>query len=256
MIEQVEFANIILLNKTDLVSEEEKAKTLNLIKQLNPVAKIVPTQYSKVDLKEILNTGLFDMNVASRSQGWLLSLKENGSNGVTVTSEADEYGVASFVYRSRKPFHPKKIAIWVDSILHYANEWRDLSEDVRRQESDDKHKRMLREYGNILRTKGFCWLAGRDSFMIGLAQSGRIGGLVPIMPWYTLISKDQWGVEDPNDLAVINGKFDGEHGDRRQEIVFIGTDLKADAIRDALDACLLTKKELKHYKFYKDGGYP
>ena len=68
--------------------------------------------------------------------------------------------------------------------------------------------------------------------------------------------KDQWGIEDPKDLAIINGKFEGPHGDRRQEIVFIGTDLKADAISKALNACLLTKKELKHYKFYKDGGWP
>lgn len=254
MIEQVEFANVILLNKTDLVSDEEQVKILQLIKKLNPKAKIVPTQYAKVDLNEILNTGLFDMNEASRSPGWMLSLKD--SNIGQVASEADEYGVGSFVYRSRKPFHPKKIAKWVDSILHYANEWRDLPQDVRKEQSDEKYERMRAEYGNILRAKGFCWLAGRDSFMIGLAQSGRIGGLVPIMPWYCLIPKDQWGVEDPEDLAVINDKFEGPHGDRRQEIVFIGTDLKVDAIRNALDACLLSKKEVKYYNFYKDGGYP
>jgi G3E family GTPase len=100
--------------------------------------------------------------------------------------------------------------------------------DIRKQQSDDKHTTMVQEYGNILRTKGFCWLAGRDTFMIGIAQSGRIGGLVPIMPWYALIPKDQWGVEDPKDL-VIEGKFAGPHGDRRQEIVFIGLDLKVDA---------------------------
>ena len=144
----------------------------------------------------------------------------------------------------------------MDSIMHFANEWRVLPEDVRKEKSDEKHQTMLREYGNVLRAKGFCWMAGRDTFMIGVALSGRIGGLAAIMPWYTLIPRDQWGVEDPKDLAVINGKFEEPHGDRRQEIVFIGTDLNVDGIRDALDACLLTKKELKHYKFYSDKGYP
>lgn len=251
LIDQVEFANIVLLNKTDLVTEEEVAETTGVIKKLNPNAKIIVTQYAKVDLTQILNTRLFDMKTAAESPGWLLSLKENKSQ-----SEIDEYGVGSFVYRSRKPFHPKKIAMWVDSILHYANEWTSLSPEQRKLQTDEKHERMMKLYGNILRTKGFCWIAGRDTFMIGLGQSGRIGGLVPIMPWYALIPKDQWGIEDPKDLAMIKSKFEGEHGDRRQEIVFIGIDLKEAEIRSALDGCLLTKKELKHYKFYKNDGYP
>lgn len=254
LVEQVEFANVILLNKTDLASEAEKEKALKVIKTLNPNAKILTSQYAKIPLTEILNTGLFDMKAAAESPGWLLTLKEGGSG--EVVSEADEYGVGTFVYRARKPFHPKKFANWMDSIMHFANEWRVLPEDVRKEKSDEKHQTMLREYGNVLRAKGFCWMAGRDTFMIGVALSGRIGGLAAIMPWYTLIPRDQWGVEDPKDLAVINGKFEEPHGDRRQEIVFIGTDLNVDGIRDALDACLLTKKELKHYKFYSDKGYP
>jgi G3E family GTPase len=253
VIEQLEFANVILLNKVDLVSQEDQNSTLRLIRKLNPTANVIPTEYATVALKEILNTGRFDMKAAAESPGWLQSLKDPNSHTM---SEADEYGVSSFVYRSRKPFHPKKIAQWVDRILHFANEWKDLPADIRQQQSDDKHTTMVQEYGTILRAKGFCWIAGRDTFMIGFAQSGRIGGLVSIMPWYALIPKDQWGVEDPNDLAVIEGKFDGPHGDRRQEIVFIGMDLKVGTIRAALDACLLTKKELKHYKFYMNDGYP
>ena len=249
LIEQVEFANVILLNKVDLVSAEEQDKTIQLIKKLNPGAEIIPTEFAKIDLKHILDTKCFDMKEASESPGWLLSLKNPESS-----SEVDEYGVGSFVYRSRKPFHPKKIAKWIDSILHFANEWKSLSPEQKDQQSDKKHQHMIQEYGNILRTKGFCWLAGRDTFMIGFAQSGRIGGLVPIMPWYTLIPKEQWGIIDPKDLAMIESKFAEPHGDRRQEIVFIGTDLKVDSIREALDSCLLTKKELKHYKFYNNTG--
>ena len=265
LVDQVEFANVILFNKTDLVSEEDQATTIRLIKKLNPTAKIVPTQFGKVDLKEILNTELFDMKTAAESPGWLQTLKQGEGNGSgdgktasVVQSEADEYGVGSFVYRSRTPFHPKKIFKWIDNILHFANEWKDMSEEDRKKSSDEKYRTMQQQYGNILRTKGFIWLAGQDSYLIGIAQSGRMGGIVPIMPWYTLIPKDQWGVQDPKDLEVITSKFQEPHGDRRQEIVFIGTDMKVDAIRDALDAldaCLLTKKELKHYKFYSDKGY-
>ncbi len=103
-----------------------------------------------------------------------------------------------------------------------------------------------------MRAKGFCWLAGRDTLMIGFAQSGRIGGLVPVMPWYTMIPRDQWGITDKKDMDMILSKFEGAHGDRRQEMVFIGSDLKVDNIRDALDACLLTEEELKGYKFYSN----
>ncbi len=250
LMEQVEFANVILCNKTDLVSEEEQEKTINLIHKLNPGAKIIPTEFAKVDLKNILNTELFDMKEASESPGWLQSLKDH-----SLTSEIDEYGVGSFVYRARTPFHPVRIAKWIDSILHFANEWKELSPDEKQSQSDEKHKRMVDEYGNILRAKGFCWLAGRDTFMIGFAQSGRIGGLVPVMPWYTLIPRDQWGITDPKDLAMIESKFDVPHGDRRQEMVFIGTDLKIDSIRSALDKCLMKKKELKHYKFYSNDAH-
>lgn len=247
LIEQIEFADVILFNKIDLVTEEEKESTIKLIRKLNPGARIIPTEYGKVDLKEILNTGQFDLKKAAESPGWWQELKNPTSH-----SEVDEYGVGSFVYRCRKPFHPVKIARWIDSILHYSNEWKDLPKEQKQLKSDVKHQHMIEEYGNILRAKGFCWLAGRDTFMIGFVSTGRIGGLAPIMPWYALIPKDQWGIPNPKDMEIIESKFDGPHADRRQEIVFIGTDLKVDAIKESLDSCLLNKKELRRYKFYND----
>lgn len=251
LMEQVEFANVILLNKTDLVSEEELENTKNIVRRLNPSAKIIQSEYAKIDLKEILNTELFDMKKASESPGWLQSLKDGHDGG-----EADEYGITSFVYRSRTPFHPTKFLKWLDSILHFPSDWKDLPKDIRLKESDKKYRKMKYNYGNILRSKGFVWLAGRDTFMLGLAQTGRIGGLVAIMPWYTLIPREQWGNLDPKDVAIIDSKFEEPHGDRRQEIVFIGTDLKTDAIEYALNACLMTEVELKDYKFYSNDGYP
>ena len=272
LIEQVEFANVILLNKTDLVdSEEQVDKTLKLIKSLNPNAKIINTEYSKIDLNEILNTGVFDMIKASTSPGWIQEIRKlqdqstpaitDGTSASAETkeqepahSEADEYGVNSFVYRARVPFDPYRIAKWVDSILHYANEWAVLPEELRKEVvKDPKYQHMLESYGNILRAKGFCWIAEHDSFIIGFAQSGRIGSLQPIQPWYAVIPKVQWGVEEGSkDFEVITNKFMEPHGDRRQELVFIGTDLKVDNIRKALDLCLMTKKEQKRYKYYTD----
>ena len=255
LIDQVEFANVIVLNKKDLVdSVEQLDKTRQVIKSLNPEAKIICTEYSKIDLKEILNTGIFDMKKASSSPGWIQEIRKIQNNEQESHGEADEYGVNSFVYRARIPFHPSRIANWVDSIVHFGSEWKTLPGDQRQElHKDPKYLHMLMRYGNILRSKGFCWLADHDSFMIGYAQSGRIGSLHPIMPWYTIIPKEQWGVKDgSNDYAVISGKFQEPHGDRRQELVFIGSDLQVDNITKALDKCLMTKKELKRYKFYSD----
>lgn len=260
LVEQVEFADVILLNKTDLVdSEEQLEKTKQLIKSLNPNAKIFNTKFSKIDLKHILNTGTFDMIKASTSSGWIQEIRkieQDAAEGKDVHGEADEYGVNSFVYRARSPFHLARLAQWVDSILHFADNWAALPETLRAKfETDPKYHHMLEEYGNILRAKGFCWLAEHDSFIISFAQSGRIGSLSGLMPWYTNIPKDQWPVEEgSNDYEVITSKFQEPHGDRRQEMVFIGSDLKVDNIRKALDECLLTEVELKGYTFYSDKG--
>ena len=108
---------------------------------------------------------------------------------------------------------------------------------------------MQNEYGNILRAKGFCWLADEDSLIIGFAQSGRIVSFQAVMPWYTVLKEEQWGVvEGSKDYKVIRSKFQEPFGDRRQELVFIGIDLKIDNIQKALDACLLTGKDLEQYK--------
>ena len=257
LVEQVEFANVIVLNKVDLVaSEEELHKTKEFIRSLNPTAKILCSEYSKIELRTILNTGVFDMLEARKSPGWIKELRKIKDAGADYDphGEADEYGVHSFVYRSRVPFHPRRIAVWIDGFLHFANEWAVLPKKQReRVHNDPKYQLMLKRYGNILRAKGFCWLAEHDSFIIGFAQSGRIGSLSPIMPWYALIPKEQWGVEEGSpDYEVIASKFEGPHGDRRQELVFIGTDLKIENIKKDLNLCLMTKKELKKYKFYSD----
>ena len=125
-----------------------------------------------------------------------------------------------------------------------------MSEDQRLElNKDPKYQEMQNEYGNILRAKGFCWLADEDSLIIGFAQSGRIVSFQAVMPWYTVLKEEQWGVvEGSKDYKVIRSKFQEPFGDRRQELVFIGIDLKIDNIQKALDACLLTGKDLEQYK--------
>ena len=191
------------------------------------------------------------MKEASSSPGWIKTIRET-ANG-EVHSEVDEYGVTSFVYRARLPFHPNRIAGWVDSILHNPTSWKLLGKDQRKSQSDVKYAMMLEHYGNIVRAKGFCWLAYHDSFMMGLAQSGRIGTLHPIMPWYAIMTEEGWGgKKGSKDYNIIKSKFMKPHGDRRQELVFIGTNLKVDVIKQQLDSCLLNAEELRNYKFYND----
>jgi G3E family GTPase len=128
LVEQIEFANVILLNKTDLVSKEELAKVIYMVKKLNPDADIVETNYSKVPLEKVLNTKKFDLTKAEQLPGWLKEIR--GQH----VPETQEYGISSTVFRSRKPFHPQR--------LHHL-----LFES-------DKLK-------SLLRSKGYCWIATR-----------------------------------------------------------------------------------------------
>jgi G3E family GTPase len=108
-------------------------------------------------------------------------------------------------------------------------------------------------YGTILRAKGFCWVAYHDSFMMGISQSGRIGTVHPIMPWFAIIPKEQWGIQEgTKEYDIIQSKFMEPHGDRRQELVLIGNNLKVDTIQQQLDTCLMTSKELENYEYYSN----
>lgn len=178
LVEQVEFANVIMINKIDLVSNSQKDAVLKIVETMNPKAKIVFTEYGVTDLNNILNTKTFSMEEAADSPGWLQSLLAKGTS-----SEADEYGVVSFVYRARRPFHPYRLSLWINSILHFAEDWNN-----RRvgggggNEVDDSSRleTMNREFGQLFRSKGFCWIAGRDSHMGGWSHSGRLISLHPM----------------------------------------------------------------------------
>lgn len=210
LVDQVEFANVILLNKTDLVSDEFKEKVIGMIRKLNPDARLIETDHGNVDVTQILNTKLFDLEKAERMPGWLKEL--NGEH----IPETEEYGITSFVYRARKPFHPQRFYT------------------------------MMIEQGieGLLRSKGYFWLATRMEMAGMWSQAGQSLVLEPVGYWYSALPKTEWP-DDDETRSWIWKNWEEPFGDRRQEIVMIGIDLDHQAIIDDLDTCLLTEEEMK-----------
>lgn len=210
LVDQVEFADVIVLNKTDLVPEDKLASLEAVLRSLNASAKIIRSVRGKVPLAEILNTKRFDFDKASAAPGWMAV-----SRGEELPETA-EYGITSFVYRARKPFHPERLYRFMTN------------------------KKLT---GQLLRSKGFVWIVTRPKWTALWSQAGRVMELSPQGVWWADVPQDQWP-DDPNDRADILTTFDGEFGDRRQELVFIGKKLDEAAIRAALDAALMTDTEM------------
>ncbi|MCE9598200.1 MAG: zinc metallochaperone GTPase ZigA [Spirochaetia bacterium] len=212
LIEQVEFANTILLNKIDLISEQELARLETILHRLNPDARILKTEFGNVPLRSMLFTGLFDFETAAASPGWAREL--SGEH----TPETEEYGISSFVYKSRLPFHPKRFY----DVVH-------------------------EDWDGVLRSKGFFWLASRMEFVGVWSQAGPSARTEPGGMWWVNVPEEHWP-EDPEESAKILADFDTEHGfgDRQQQMVFIGIRMDVAALRAALDAALLTPDELSH----------
>ncbi len=210
LVEQVEFADVLVLSKLDLVSAEDGARLEAVVRALNPRARIVHAQHGRVPPGAILGTGLFDFERAAAAPGWLAALRGDAR------SEAEEYGIQSFVYRARSPFHPGRL--W--DALHDEETWR-----------------------GVLRSKGFFWLASRMAVTGIWSQAGAAGSAEPGGVWYADLPEDEWP-DDPAERAEIRRTFEGPFGDRRQELVFIGQDVDEAALRARLDAALLSPVEL------------
>ena len=208
LIDQIEFADILLLNKTDLLEPEYVVELEALLKKLNPEAKIIQTVNSQVELETILNTGLFDFEKASQAAGWIKELNEEH------IPETEEYGISSFVYRRSKPFHPERFKTWLDN-------WP----------------------GEIVRAKGFFWLASRNDMAGLISQAGAsimIQGAGEWVASYSEEEKRQTLEEEPELLE----RWDETFGDRMTELVFIGIEMEQKQIERSLDTCLLTEKEM------------
>jgi len=256
MIDQIEFANIIVLNKIDMVKPAELERIVKTLKKLNPGAEIYPTNYSKVPLSKVLNTHKFDFQEAAKSPGWLKEMR-----GAEMVPETEEYGISSFVYRSRKPFVPQKIHdLMVSNFLlqERADGEEEKEEAPKDGEQNGKEVEPVKNktiaeriaaraqgpFANVLRSKGFMWLATRPMNMGEWSQAGAILVVSNAGPWMVNLAPEDWS----DDEDIVKQKFSEveEIGDRRNEIVFIGTFEEEDrhGIKKILDTCLVSDKEM------------
>lgn len=215
--DQVEFANVIVLNKCDLMKENDKLQVRNLVREMNPTAKVYESEYSKVPLDSVLGTGLFSMSEAEKYEGWLKEARVGEH-----TPETEEYGIGSFTYRSVRPFVPHKLETVLDDMLAKATAPFDTSE--------------------VLRAKGFIWLASCPQLQGDFSLAGNHYSLLPGNPWWAEIDKSHW----PENLEqAIAPLWREPYGDRQQEIVIIGKSLDKEAVHKALDECLVTEESMK-----------
>lgn len=220
--DQIEFANVIILNKTDIANKESLGILKSAIKKLNPSAKIIESTYGKIAPGEILNTGLFDFDEAEQSAGWIEELNKEEH-----TPETEEYGIGSFVYRSKKPFDPIRFWMYVE---HYFPP-------------------------NVIRSKGLFWIASREDQALIWGQAGGSLKADSAGTWWSSMPK----LERHQYMAYIDNKkeiesdWDENFGDRKNELVFIGQDLDKEKITSELNDCLSTDEELASQKW--QNGY-
>ena len=246
LISQIEFANVIVLSKADLVTEEEAAAVEDSVRALNPGAKVVRAVRGDLPISSLLNTGLFDMEKASKSAGWMQELNSEKE----AVPETEVYGINSFVYRARTPFHPSKLMKFLDALfnLKFADLDPLLAKRPNEAETKAKHKHMLDSYGSILRSKGLMWLAGRDHFIGQWSSAGAVADISIGGMWMGFMPKKMWPPEGSEVYQRIMENFEGDTHDRRIVLVFIGQNLKRDALTRDLDACLITPEDLRDGK--------
>jgi Putative GTPases (G3E family) len=216
--DQIEFCDVLIINKCDMVSEEELDKLETALKGLQPGAKMIRTSYGKVEPKEILNTHLFDFEKASQSAGWIKELQKEHH-----TPETEEYGISSFVYHRKVPFHPERLLKW-----------------------------MAKWPKEIVRSKGLLWLATRNNTAISFSQAGVSRQLSSAGLWVASLSEEEryayFGEEYPK-----SPDWDDKWGDRVTKLVFIGIALDKEAITSSLDSALLTEEEMRsNWRVIKD----
>jgi G3E family GTPase len=207
LVDQIEFANVIILNKLDLISEQELTNVRAIIRGLNAKAKIIEATNSNVALDEVMDTGLFDLAEAQEHSMWAQELY----NFKDHVPETEEYGITSFVYRASEPFDPEKL-----------------------------HAFFNQQWPGVVRAKGFFWLSTRPDFVGEVSQAGAFVRHQGIGRWWVAVPKSQW--PDGADFeANIKKYWTKDYGDRRQEIVFIGLSAEMDQekIKQKLDACLV-----------------
>ncbi|MGO4998823.1 zinc metallochaperone GTPase ZigA [Oceanisphaera sp. W20_SRM_FM3] len=216
LIDQVEFCDVLLLSKTDLVSPSQLSELRAILSSLNPAAEIIAISQGQVDIHQVLNTGRFCFERAANAPGWMQTLR--GEH----TAETEEYGISSTVYRARTPFHPQRFYNWLQQ---------------------------PEQAGKLLRSKGFFWLASRPDYIGQWHQAGGIayhGGAG--LFWHAIPAAD-WPDEEES-RAHILASWQEPYGDKRQELVFIGQGLNQAELCRQLDTCLLSEQEMAQGEHY------
>ncbi|BDA78264.1 GTP-binding protein [Leptospira kobayashii] len=220
LVDQVEFANIIIANKWSMLKPKEQTTLLSILKSLNAEAEVIPTDFSKVPLDKVINTKQFNFEKAAESPLWLKELRGEHS------PETEEYGIKSFVYKSRLPFHPDKFWNW-----------------------------LAKEKKGLIRAKGFVWLASKMDWVVLYSQAGSLSSYKPEGYFWAAIDPEDIP-DDPNVKINLQNVWEEPWGDRRQEIVLIGRDMDEKKITKSLNDCLLSPEEMKrgpaHWKNLND----
>ena len=208
LVDQVEFADVILLNKSDLVSEEERTHLYGVLRSLNHAAEIIETTHSQVPMTRILNTNKFNFERAAQSSGWLQVMRGQEN------SESDEYGVSSISFEARRPFHPQRFFTFLNT-----------------------------GFAGLYRAKGFFWIATQPEFMAEMAIAGAVREYNPSGVWWANTEKSEWP-DDEESRRYVEANWHQEFGDRSQKLVFIGKLSILPVIQAHLQKCLLTDQEL------------
>lgn len=224
LVDQIEFANVILLNKTDLISKEELSIVHSIIRGLNVKAEVIETVNSVVEIDKVMNTGKFDLSEAQDHPLWAQELY----NFKDHVPETEEYGITSFVYRARHPFDPQKI-----------------------------HAFFNKQWSGVIRAKGFFWLSTRPDYVGEMSQAGAFVKHEGMGRWWAGVPKNRWPDDNEQFEDMLKKYWTKDYGDRRQEMVFIGlsSEMDKEAIQKQLDDCLITDY-LGNIETYKQANDP
>lgn len=209
LIEQVEFCDVLVVNKADLVSETELSRLEGILSHINPGAVLVRSEFGRVPLASVLGTGLFNFQKASQNPGWLREIR--GEH----TPETEEYGISSFVYRARRPFHPERFL-----------------------------KAMQGDFQGVVRSKGYFYLASRMDWAGVWSQAGSVGRFERMGKWWAAVPMERWP-QGAEFMRYMKGQWEPPFGDRRQELVFIGSQMDQQHIIRTLDQALLSDHEVE-----------
>lgn len=208
LVDQIEFCDLLVLNKTDLLSPAQLHQLKGMLQALNPHALIVNSEFGQVPLDCLLNTGRFDFDRAAQAPGWLQTLRGEHQ------PESEEYGIRNFVYRARRPFHPQRF-------------WHAVNHQI----------------DGVIRSKGYFWLASRPEYAAMWSQAGAVARQGYAGRWWVSVPRTEWP-QDADSLNFIAEQWQEGTGDARQELVFIGIEMDEKSVRAALDHALLTPQEM------------